>query len=592
MRRVIIYSFIFGIMVSILIACANMSASLMGGPKDITPPKLAYSIPVINSTNYTGRKVEITFDEFLKVTDISKELVISPPLKHKPSIIERNKSIYIIPDDKDTFKANTTYTFYFGNSVQDLNEGNIFKHFEFVFSTGNVIDSLSFRGRVLNSFNLKADKDGYYVMLYDKFEDSIPRKHLPNYVTKTDEDGYFNLTHLHTGKYMILALKDANQNMLFDLPNEMIGFSDSLINLNDQYYVPRDSVILKDTAKFDSIRKVMPYLKPQIGLFTFEEDHKKQYVSHFERPQPYKFNIKLNRTPYDSVYITLLNYNAKIWFLKDINELTDSVSYWITDTALVHKDTLKTIITYSKMDSIGKLFSFSDTIKLTYNKKNINKQNKKGTPKKKANEFKISSLADKKDGFDLNERLFITASFPVFSIDSSKIHLFKIGESKDVQNIPIKFSIENDSVNLRNYWINFKFEPNTGYLLISDSAAFLSIYNQISDSTGIRIKTQKDDYYGTLTLNMINVNQHTIIQIIGNNEAVIKEKYIDSDGKVLFDFLGPGKYKIKVIYDRNGNNKWDTGNFGKRIQPEKVDYYDKIINIRSNWDNNETWTLK
>jgi hypothetical protein len=91
---------------------------------------------------------------------------------------------------------------------------------------------------------------------------------------------------------------------------------------------------------------------------------------------------------------------------------------------------------------------------------------------------------------------------------------------------------------------------------------------------------------------MQNVKQHTIIQLIGNNEAVLKEKYIDADGKVLFDYLGPGKYKLKVIYDRNRNNKWDTGNFGKRIQPEKVDYYDKIISVRSNWDMNETWILK
>ncbi len=569
-----------------------MNSALVGGPKDITPPKLALSIPAINSVNFKGRRIEITFDEFLKQTDIAKELVISPPLKKKPSIIQRNKSITIILDEKDTLKANTTYTFYFGNSVQDLNEGNVLKHFEFVFSTGNTVDSLSLRGRVVKSFDHTPDKDGLYVMLYDRFEDSIPRKTLPNYVTKTDENGYFNLTHLREGSYMIFALKDANQNYLFDLPNESIAFSDTAIRLDSSYYVPPDSLVLKDTAKFDSLRKVLPYLKPQIELFSFEEDNKKQYLSKYDRPQIYKFSLKFNRVPYDSVEIIPLNFSARQWFIQDSKIIIDSAIYWITDTALIHKDTLKTIITYSRPDSIGQMKIINDTILLTAKKRIVSKQVKKDSSKKRVNDFKISSPADKKEGIDLNKTVFLTATMPLQTIDTTKIHFFKKEDTKEATKIALKYTLKKDSDFIRKYWLYFNMEPKTEYLLIADSGAFTSIYNNISDSTGIKFRTQKDDYYGTLTFNMQNVKQHTILQILGKDENVIKEKYTDSDGKVLFDFLDPGKYKVKAIYDRNNNRKWDTGNFGKRIQPEHVEYFEKIITVRSNWDSVETWYLK
>lgn len=592
MRKIIISSFIFGVLMLIVVACANMNASLKGGPKDVTPPKLAFSIPAYYAKNYKGKKVELTFDEFLKVvSEMSKELVISPPLKKRPTLMQRNKTITIILDDKDAFKENTTYTFHFGNTVQDLNEGNKLRNFEFVFSTGDTIDSLALRGKVLNSFNHTADKEGYYVMLYNHFEDSIPRKQLPNYVTKTDEKGYFTLTHLHADSFMIFALKDANNNLLFDLPSERIGFSDTLIRLNDQYFVPKDTFTI-DTAKFDSLRNVIPSLKPQIEIFTFEEDHIKQYLSKYERTRPFKFNLMFNRVIYDSVGIRPMNFNARQWFLSDKKGTGDTLSYWITDTALIHKDTLRTIISYTKLDSIGKPFSFSDTIALTIKKIVGSKPSKKDVVKKKINEFNISSPANLQDGFDLNKKVYFTASFPLQSMDSTKIMFFKKGENKLTDLIPVKYSIHRDSVYIRKYWIHFNVEPNTEYSFIVDSAALTSIYKQSNDSTCIRFKTQKDDYYGTLTLNLNNVNMHTIIQIIGNNESVISEKYTDADGPVLFDFLPPGKYKIKVIYDRNKNNKWDTGNFAKRIQPERVDYFKDIITIRSNWDLNETWKLK
>jgi len=210
---------------------------------------------------------------------------------------------------------------------------------------------------------------------------------------------------------------------------------------------------------------------------------------------------------------------------------------------------------------------------------------------KKVNEFKIQSAINQSD-VDLNKKVYVSTSFPVKSIDRSKIKFYKLSDNEDKRKIPVNFSLLNDTSCIRDYWLKFLIEPATEYYFIADSAALLSIYNQFNDSTCIHFKSQKDDYYGTLKLNLSNVTGHIIVQVIGGRDAVVDEKYTDADGPVLFNFLKPGKYRIKIIYDRNHNNVWDTGNFRNHIQPERVDYYKDVITIRSNWDLTETWKLK
>ena len=146
----------------------------------MTPPKVVESTPAMNSLNFQGKKIEITFDEFIQLVDINKNFVMSPPLKKKPMVLMRNKNLIL--DLEEDLKPNTTYRLYFGNAIVDNNERNPLKDFDFVFSTGNIIDSLSLRGRIVDAFDHKPDKDSYFVMLYDKFQDSIPRKQLPQYI--------------------------------------------------------------------------------------------------------------------------------------------------------------------------------------------------------------------------------------------------------------------------------------------------------------------------------------------------------------------------------------------------------------------------
>jgi hypothetical protein len=144
-----------------------------------------------------------------------------------------------------------------------LHESNPYRNFDLVFSTGDYVDSLTLRGRVINAFDNKPDKDGLYVMLYSKFQDSIPRKQLPDYISKANEEGWFTLSHVKSDSFMIFALKDLNQNYLFDQPSEAIAFSDTLIHLNTRYFLPNDSLTKVDTTRSDSLRKLRPPFKPQ-----------------------------------------------------------------------------------------------------------------------------------------------------------------------------------------------------------------------------------------------------------------------------------------------------------------------------------------
>ena len=571
-------------MVAILMyGCAKIGVPT-GGPKDITPPKVVESTPAMNAILFKGKRIEITFDEFVQLSDINKNFVASPPMKKRPSILLRNKSVVI--DLEETLKPNSTYRFYFGNAIVDNNEKNPLKNYEFVFSTGDKIDSLSLHGRVLDSFDHKPEsKESFFVMLYNKFQDSIPRKVLPEYITKTDERGWFSITHVRPDTFMIFALKDLNQNFLFDLPNEPIAFSDTIIPFNNKYYFP-DSVLIPDTLGIDSLNR--PPFKTQITLYSFTENHDKQYLKKSERLSLEKLEFFFNMPIIDSLQITPLNFSGRKWLMADTKLKNDTMEYWITDTTIVYDDTLKVRVGYSIYDSLERVVPRYDTVSLIY-KKPAAAKNKSKIVASKISKFTVSCTAENQSAFDLNSRVALLFNHPLAAIDTGKIGLIKIQEEKKTK---VKYKLVRDSVFLRRYFLNFKLEPATDYQLVADSMTFKDIYGQVSDSLGCKFKSQKDDYYGKIKLKVKNVHEQMIIQLLTEKGDVVVQKIIPKDQEIIFDFLHPGKYKLKAIYDTNKNKVWDTGIYSKKLQPEKVVFYKKEIPVRSNWDMEEEWELE
>jgi hypothetical protein len=570
---------IFIVSLGIIAGCAKIG-SISGGPKDNTPPKVVSSKPKDGTTNFKDKKVEITFDEFIKFEDQDKWFVTSPPFKKKPDVILKYKTVEV--NFEEDLIPNTTYTLNFGNSITDNNEGNPIRDYEFVFSTGDYIDSLSFEGQILNAYSHKPDKDGLFVMLYDQLGDSVPFKSLPVYTSKTNEKGFFRVNHLKPDTFRVLAVKDANKNFLYDT-NEDIAFSDSLLFLNNSFFRIQDSTSLaKDTASNDSV--YYSQFKPQMVLFSFNNETKKQYLSKKERPNANQLFFKFN-APLDTFRIHFADTTVKSpWYLKEENEKHDSIALWITDTTLIKKDTLKTVLTYPVPDSMNILHLKYDTLTLITK---IIKEQRRSKNKKAAAEV-LTLKTNAIDGFDLNKNLTVEADEPLDSVNFDKIYFTY---TEDSVYKPVKYTYQKDSVNFRKFEMKFKPIPSAKYSLIFDSLAIASIYKTRNDSTGITFTAQKDDFYGTIKATLSNINSNVILEVLSETESLIKSYTIKENKLLTIDFLAPGKYILKAIIDRNGNGQWDAGDYIKKLQPEKVEYYQEIVPVRSNWDVEVNWEI-
>lgn len=574
-----VYIIIWVLVLVLAGGCAKIGTPV-GGPKDVTPPKVVDSKPRNKTTNFADKKVEITFDEFLKFKDREKSFVTSPPFKKKPEVILKYKTVVV--NFKEDLLPNTTYSLNFGNSITDNNEGNPIRDFEFVFSTGDYIDSLSFEGKVVTAFDHKPDKDGSFVMLYDMVGDSVPLKFLPAYTAKTNEKGFFRINYIKPDTFMVVAVKDMNSNFLYDI-NEEIAFSDSLLYLDNTFYHAPDTAAARDTARSDSA--YYSRFKPQMVLYSFVNEDKKQYLAKKERKQANQLFFSFN-APLDTFKILLPDYpDETSWFLKEESSNKDSVTLWITDTTLIKKDSLRTILVYPMLDTMNVLRPKFDTLMMVYKAPKETRRQKESTVKAVET---VSVTTNAKDGFDLNRNIRVETDAPIDSIDVSKIYFTY---TEDTLFIPVKYTLRRDTAAFRKFVIDFTPVPSAQYSLVFDSLAISSIYGTFNDSTGVQFRAQKEDFYGAIKANMSNVDASIILQVLDEKENIIKSQLLKEDKIVTLDFLAPGKYLLKAIFDRNNNGKWDPGHFVSRTQPETVEYFKDTINVRANWDVEVSWGL-
>ena len=201
-----------------------------GGPKDSLPPVLVSAVPKLYQTNFTGDKVVFTFNEYIDVADIQKNLLVSPYPKVSPQVNFKLRTVTV--KLKDTLLANTTYALNFGNAIRDNNEGNPFKNFTYVFSTGSTIDSLTMSGQIILAENGKKDST-MVALLYRDADDTTVQHRKPDYIAKSDSAGKFTFTNLSAGNYKIYALKDNDGGKTYNSKIETFGFLDHEIKLTD-----------------------------------------------------------------------------------------------------------------------------------------------------------------------------------------------------------------------------------------------------------------------------------------------------------------------------------------------------------------------
>lgn len=536
LRRILAY-FFFLLMIVALMQCARRGAPT-GGPKDVAPPILLNAVPENMTTNFKETKIRLYFDELIKLKDVQEQLIVSPPLKYNPEILPQGgASKYVEIKIKDTLKPNTTYTLNFGQSIQDNNEGNPNSFLTYVFSTGDYIDSLQVSGVVKDAFNREADTF-ISVLLYEidsTYTDSTLYQKPPNYITNTlDSTIIFTLKNLKKGKYAIFAIKDESKNNIFDQKTDKIAF------IKDTVSLPTDSTYL-------------------LTLFKEIPDYSVSVPS-FAAKNKIIFGYYGENKDIDIKPLTVLPDSIKTKILKEKDK--DTLNFWFTPFEI---DSIIFTVTNEKLKVI-------DTFSVKSRKVDIDS---------------LQLNANQRGSLDFNEPFYISGNIPLIEIDTSKIQMMNRDSTA------LNFAVDLDSIdNKADFKFDFSIEPNENYSMILLPGAITDFFGQTNDTIGYRLSTKSLADYGNLRMNIEGAVQYPmIIQLTNEKGDILREIYATEPKVYDFNTISPSKYIVRVIFDSNGNGKWDTGSYLNNIQPEKVSYYPDLIDVRANWELEQTFTI-
>jgi hypothetical protein len=567
-------------------SCANIGMP-SGGLKDTIPPVVVRSIPANNDTNFKGNVIKVTFNELVKNQGLNEKFVVSPPVSKRPVFRMKGKTLIVELNDK--LKQNTTYSLDFKDGIVDNNEGNRLRDLRLAFSTGPHIDSLRIVGFVKDAFNLEPAKNAT-IMLYTHKSDTLVYKTIPDFIAKTDRQGFFAATNLPADSFTVYALSDADNNLKYSPGVDSIAFLDNVIIPSAKYFPERDTMITgPDTLVVFGKTRFYP---DPVYLLRFFEKGFELRLDKFDHPNRKYLDLYFTESVKDTFNIEPLNFKPKDnWKYIETSPKMDTLRVWLTDSLVYNMDTLVFKLSYLQQDSLKNFYTKNDTVKFYFTdviQKTKNKRKERRKVEREPASFSLSS--NLKEKFDIYSDIVISSAEPIASFDTSKVSLFI---KKDTIFTPIPFKIKRDSVNKRRYIISHKWEFGSAYRLTIDSAAVRTIYNLPSNKFKNDFAIQDEEHYGKIIYNIQNVTGPTIIQLLtdSKDEVVLKSIEIDKSGEIVFQYLEPAKYLIKAIFDRNNNGKWDTGDLKKKAQPEEVIYYLSVIRVRENWDNRDTWIL-
>ena len=515
----------------ILASCAKRG-NITGGLKDTLAPVLKSSYPKNFSTKFKGNEIKLTFDELIKLKDLNKQLIISPPMKNDPLILPTGVGKFITIKINDTLQANTTYSFNFGQSITDNNEGNSYNQFKYVFSTGAVIDSLSISGTVNDAFEKEAESF-VSVMLYEvneKFNDSVIYKETPRYITNTlDSLKTFKLENLKEGKYLLAAMKDYGSNNKFNPNKDKIGFTRQFISL------PNDAV-------FDL--KIFKEILPFKAFKPFQASGNRLILPYEGKPE--------------SVKLILKNKNTDLPIIVTKFPKKDSLQIWYKPLKI-------------------------DSLSLAVSKEKYNKNFTFKIKEQKKDSLNITTLERSTNSF--SDSFILESTTPLTKIDDSKIELI----NKD--SVAVAFSTKYDDF-YQQIVFDFKKELAQSYTFTIQPGAITDYLNQTNKSSVFRLSTRNLEDYGNLKVSLENVKRFPIlVQLLNKSGEIVATKYTESATKVEFSFIDPSFFSLRAIYDDNKNKEWDTGNYFEKRQAEEVIYFSKEIDVRANWDVEQIFDL-
>ncbi|MBQ8364806.1 MAG: Ig-like domain-containing protein [Bacteroidaceae bacterium] len=597
------------LVVAMLAACASMGTP-DGGPFDEDPPVFVGGIPAPNATGVTDGKVVLEFDENIKLENAFEKVVISPPQFEQPQIKYSGKRITV--QLYDSLIPNTTYSIDFNDAVVDNNEGNPLENFAYVFSTGTSVDTLAVSGTVLNAEDLEPIK-GIMVGLHSLMSDTAFTKLPFERVARTDSRGRFSIKGLAPGKYRLYALADANGNYLYDQKSETLAFLETVVSPS-AIRAMRNDTIWRDSITVDTVRAVeyTRNLPDDIVLRAFKEPFYTQYLMKYPRDEHSNFTMYFAAPNSELPKVKGLNFDDTDAYVLEANATMDTLRYWFKDTTVYYKDTLELAVTYNVLDSLQQPVPRTDTLYIS------SKRSREAVIKAEAEKFakeekrflkRASKLPDydennppayvpptkelivlstAKSQMDFNREVEFSFIEPLSSYDASMIHLSSVVDSTFT---PIPFVFEQSRKNIRTYNLYAEWRPGETYMLTIDSAAFKGLYGGVSKMFEQKMTYRTLDDYAVLYLTIPHTGNDAVVELVSGEKVVNKVR--TENNKCAFYFINPGKYSLRLFMDKNGNNKWDTGSYEDKLQPEEVYYYPHMLDLRALFEyEQDDWDIK
>jgi len=599
---------------TLVAACARMG-NPDGGWYDETPPRVVGASPAEKATGVKTRKLHIRFNEFIKIENATENVVVSPPQLESPDIKAGGKSIDI--ELKDSLKANTTYTVDFSDAITDNNEGNPLGNYTYSFSTGEHIDTMEVSGWVLAADNLEPVK-GILVGLYANLADSAFRTQPMLRVAKTDGRGHFVIRGIAPGKYRVYALQDVDGDYHLTQKGEQMAFNREVIVPSSKPDVRQDT-LWRDSLRIDSISRVgyTHFLPDNIMLRAFTHVQTDRFFTKAERTLPECFSLVFTAGSNELPQLRGLNFNnAERAFIVMPTAKKDTITYWIKDSALINQDTLRMQMQYWSTDTTGQLRMKQDTIEIlskTPYAKRLKEKQKKAEEWKKAQDkaqkkgepfetimrpeaLKVEVKVNNSIAPDENVRIELPT--PLQSLDSTKVHLYskrdtlwyearyrlRVREGADSL-APVGTNL------LHKRWLELQAEwkPGVEYSFELDSLALTDIYGTTSGKIKQGFKVREDKEFATLAVSLTALtDSNVVVQLLNGQDAVVKQTRALA-GTANFYYLQPATYYLRLFVDRNGNGRWDTGDFYRGEEPETVYYFPEEIECKANWDATRTW---
>lgn len=546
--------------------CANTTTPPTGGPKDTIPPVLVKTNPLPGTVGVPVHKTQITFtfNEYVKVKD-ANNIFLSPPLEKKPKYKISGKSLVVsFESDLD---SNTTYTLDITGAIVDNNESNPFPGFTLVFSTGSQIDSMCMTGLVQDCNTLMPIK-GATVLLYKDQADSALFLHRPSAAAKTDDWGFFSLRNIQDTVYRVYAIRDANNNNIYDPDQESVAFLDEtfrpLTVFNDSLYEFK-KFDMKDTS-------LCLARKTDVELNVFREKPSKQFI------------VKKERVGLRTAYLTFMAPGAEVHSMKvkglpkeklitQFNPQRDSLEIWVNDQRKM-PDTLFLSVNYDKTDTLGNLVATDEDIKLTLDKK-LKAELQKSSTRDIKHEDTIAVFKGEVDPTTVEQYGFrFEFKYPL--IEESWDDLTFRSVNPRQQEKQEKFKVSRDPDNLRLYTVMPEDALQTGfdYYLKLPYRKFRDVNGFYNDSTELKVTLPNDEKLSSIALELSGVKNKYIIDLLGEKrDKVIRSFIVEKDQTVVFPYVKAGKYCIRLTEDRNGNGLVDTGSVLEHRQPEKVIFF-------------------